>query len=225
MAGSIIGHLTVFGAPLPPRFLAEQTMGMPALRRHWTTADVRALMDESRHWPRYELIDGELLVTPAPGIPHQVAVAEFLRFLADYVEREGLGIALTSPADVELREGNITQPDVFVVPEGMFPGGEVVPTWPDVTALLLAVEIISPSSIHVDRVTKRDHYLDVGVPEYWIVDLDARIVERWTPDRSTPLVESTRFEWTSTGAGSSLTVDVVDLFDRIWGKLKVRRIK
>jgi Uma2 family endonuclease len=127
-------------------------------------------------------------------------------------------------ADVELREGNITQPDVFVVPAGMFPAGDEVPTWPDVTGLLLAVEIISPSSIRVDRVTKRDHYLDVGVPEYWIVDLDARIIERWMPERSTPLVEPTRFEWTPTGADSSLTVDVVDIFDRIWGKLKVRRI-
>src|SRR4051812_30054616 len=199
MAGWGMGGGTLRGAPLPPRFLAEQTMGMPALRRHWTTADVRALMHESRHWPRYELIDGELLVTPAPGIPHQVAVAEFLRFLADYVAREGLGIALTSPAEVELREGNITQPDVFVVPAGMFPGGDVIPTWPDVTGLLLAVEIISPSSVRVDRVTKRDHYLDVGVPEYWIVDLDARVVERWTPEHSTPLVESTRFEWTPGG--------------------------
>ena len=73
-------------------------------------------------------------------------------------------------------------------------------------------------------VTKRDHYLDVGVPEYWIVDLDARIIERWTPERSTPLVESSRFEWAPKGAASALVVHVTDLFDRIWGKLKVRRI-
>ena len=199
-------------------------MAMPALRRHWTTADVRALIDESRHWPRYELIAGELLVTPAPGVIHQVAVAEILCLVADYVDREGVGVAFTSPADVELSEGNITQPDVFVVPAGVFPETDTIPTWPDVTSLLLAVEVISPSSVRDDRITKRDYYLDVGVPDYWIVDLDAPIVERWTPERSTPLVEANRFEWMPDGAQASLAVDVADLFDRIWGKLKVRRV-
>jgi Uma2 family endonuclease len=181
-------------------------------------------MDESRHWPRYELIDGELLVTPAPGVIHQVAVTEIWRVVNDYVERERLGVTLTSPADVELREGTIAQPDVFVVPAGMFPDADVTPKWHDITGLLLAVEIISPSSVRVDRVTKRDHYLDAGVPEYWIVDLDARIIERWLPDRSTPLVESSRFEWAPKAADAALAVRVTDLFDRIWGKLRLRRI-
>src|SRR5687767_14355304 len=126
-------------------------MGMPATRRHWTTADVRALMDESRHWPRFELIDGELLVTPAPGVIHQVAVSELLRLIAEYVEGEHLGITLTSPADVELRPGTITQPDVFVVPTRATPSPpDVIPRWTDVTALLLAVEVISPSSVQTD---------------------------------------------------------------------------
>jgi Uma2 family endonuclease len=60
---------------------------MPAIHRHWTTTDVRALMDESRAWPRYELIAGGLLVTPAPGTPHQFAVTELLILLAAYVDR------------------------------------------------------------------------------------------------------------------------------------------
>ena len=198
-------------------------MGMPATRRHWTTADVRALMDESRHWPRYELIDGELLVTPAPGVIHQVAVSELLRLIAEYVEGEHLGITLTSPADVELRPGTITQPDVFVVPTRATPSPpDVIPRWTDVTALLLAVEVISPSSVQTDRVTKRDYYLDAGVPEYWIVDLDARIIERWTPDRETPRVESGRFEWKPAGTTSALIVQTGGLFERIWSA--VRRI-
>ena len=211
---------TVARAHLPLFDTAEQTMYMPAIRRHWTTADVRALMDESRHWPRYELIDGELLVTPAPGVIHQVAVTEVWRIVDAYVEAQRLGATLTSPADVELRPGTITQPDVFVVPASVFPTGDVTPTWPDVTSLLLAVEVISPSSARTDRIKKRDYYLDVGVPDYWIVDLDARIIERWTPTRDTPAVESEQFDWMPNGAREPLRVDVVSLIERIRGKLR-----
>ncbi len=194
-------------------------MGMPAIRHHWTTAEVRALMDEARAWPRYELIGGELFVTPAPGVIHQVAVTEIWRLISDYVERERLGIALTSPADIELEAGTITQPDVFVIPAGILRRRKPAPSWSDVTALLLSVEIISPSSVRTDRVEKRDYYLGVGVPEYWIVDLDARIVERWTASRATPRVESTRFEWMPDGAAAALVIDAPALFNRIWGKL------
>src|SRR5437879_6034072 len=135
-------------------------MGMPKIRRHWTTAEVRALMDESRAWPRYELIDGEVLVTTAPGWSHQFAVTEFLVLLYAYLRQEPIGVAVCSPADLELRTGNITQPDVFVIPVG----GAVIRDggfqWSDVTALLLAVEMISPSSVRTDRVKTRKYYLD-----------------------------------------------------------------
>jgi Uma2 family endonuclease len=201
---------------------AEQNMGMPAVRtdstphRRWTTAQVRDLMDESRHWPRYELIDGELVVTPAPGYPHQIAVGEFLQFIKPYTLAEKVGIAVTSPADLELRVGTITQPDVFVIPKAMFSDSEATPNWSDVTGLVLAIEIISPSSISTDRITKRDFYLGAGVAEYWIVDLDARIVERWIPSRETPELARTSLEWLPAGAASSLTIDLAELFERIW---------
>ncbi len=70
-------------------------------------------MDESRPWARYELIAGELVVTPAPGFIHQLVVLELARILADYCDRERVGVALTSPSDLELVPGTITQPDVF----------------------------------------------------------------------------------------------------------------
>ena len=82
---------------------AEHIMAMPARSaRRWSTSDVRALMDETRPWPRLELIGGELIVTPAPGGVHQVAVVESTRILADYCDRERVGIVLDSPADLEL---------------------------------------------------------------------------------------------------------------------------
>ncbi len=194
-------------------------MGMPAVRRHWTTADVRALIEESpTAWPRYELIDGELLVTPSPGNPHQIAVLECVYLLKPYLDRERVGVVLTSPADLELRPETIIQPDVFVLPEGAAEGGDGW-TWRDVRRMLLAVEVISPSSVRTDRVTKRDYYLDAGVPDYFIVDIDARIVEHWSPKRDTPLVLRDQLVWRPVGAEEPLRASLPDFFGGITDKL------
>ncbi len=83
---------------------AEQTMGMPAHARRWTAAEVRELTDEERHWPRYELIDGALLVTHAPRPVHQIAVGMLFRAIAEYVDARQLGMALMSPSDLELED-------------------------------------------------------------------------------------------------------------------------
>jgi Uma2 family endonuclease len=199
-------------------------MVMPAIRpeqsirRRWTTAQVRDLIDESRPSPRYELIGGELIVTPSPGWPHQIAVTEIVMALAKYLELQDAGLALSSPADLELKPETITQPDVFVTPRRIPGNLDEVPTWADIKSLALAVEVISPGSVRIDRIVKRDFYLDAGVAEYWIVDLDARIVERWRPSQETPEVLRTSLEWQPVGADSPLTVDLAELFERIWTK-------
>ncbi len=189
-------------------------MAMPATHRRWTRDQVLALIDESRAWPRYELIDGELLVTPAPGDPHQLAVGELHLLIAPYIEAEGLGLTFLSPSDVELVEGSITQPDVYVMPAG--PAAEEKGLgWMTSEKLLLAVEVISPSSGRTDRVTKRDFYLEHGVAEYWVVDLDARVVERWTPARETPHVERETLIWKPIAAGRPLVIELPVLFHRV----------
>jgi len=205
------GHMLLRAPTLPISPRAEQTMAMPAMRRRWTPEHVRRLIDESRAWPRYELIDGELLVTPAPGHPHQLAVGELHLLLAPYVEREGLGLTLLSPSDVELRPDTITQPDLYVLSAG-----------PD-EKLLLTIEVISPSSIRTDRVTKRDFYMESGVAEYWVVDLDARMVERWTPHQETPLVERSTLTWQPHGSASPLEIELSLLFDRVSLKSEIAR--
>jgi Uma2 family endonuclease len=198
---------------------------MPAVRRHWTTADVRALIDESpTAWPRYELIDGELLVTPSPGNPHQIAVTAMVLLLNPYLERERVGVVLMAPADLELRPGTITQPDVFVLPEGAADVGEGW-TWRDVRRVMLAVEVISPSSIRTDRVTKRDFYLDAGIPDYFIVDVEARIVEHWSSKRDTPLVLRDQLVWHPAGAEQPLRASLPEFFDAIDDKVKFLGIK
>lgn len=139
-------------------------MGMPAVEQRWTAREVRALIEESPlATPRYELVDGELLVTPSPGYPHQRAVARLLIALGLYCQREGVGDALTSPFDVELEPESITQPDLFVVAseEARRLQKNGLPAF----ALLLAVEVLSPSSSRHDRVRKRPLY-QRHVPEY-----------------------------------------------------------
>lgn len=199
-------------------------MAMP-VSRHWTTADVRELIREDRPWPRYELLDGELLVTPAPRGPHQTAAAELWKLLDTYVCDRRLGLAMMSPSEIQLRKGTIMQPDVFVAPRGIAPAGRVA-EWSDISALLLAVEILSPSSLRTDRVLKRDFYLANNVEEYWVVDADARVIERWRPTQDRPELLRETLQWAPRG-GAPLIIDVVSLFARIdarWAELSLLRL-
>ena len=198
-------------------------MAMPAhaTSHYWTAAEVRALIDAAPEYaPRYELLNGELLVTPAPAPIHQLAVTELLVELTAYVDRQSLGVVLTSPSDLELERDQITQPDLFVAPFGEPVAVEHELTWKDVGAPLLAVEVISPSSVRTDRVGKRDHYMSPGVPEYWVVDVDARIVEQWRPERPTPVVATRSLTWSPTDTKAALTIDLPALFDRVWSKAR-----
>lgn len=193
-------------------------MGMPAVHRHWTVDQVAELQQESRHWPRYELIDGELVVTPAPEVEHQLAVQQFLRIIAEYSERYNLGTTFTSPADIRLLPESLVQPDVFVVPLAIGPRPERKSKWSDVKSLLLAVEIISPSSVRTDRIQKREQYMKAGVPDYWIVDLDGRVVEQWAPQCLTPTISREKLEWLPLGADTPLRIDLIPLFEKITGE-------
>ena len=122
---------------------------------------------------------------------------------------------MMSPADLELEPESITQPDVFVLDPHSLADAVEMPKWADFKRLLLAIEIISPSSVRIDRIVKRDFYLDAGVPEYWILDLDAGIIERWTRERDTPEVCRDSLVWLPAGAQSPLTIDVPALFETI----------
>jgi len=193
-------------------------MAMPLTHRsypkRWTAYDVRALMEASpTHWPRYEAIDGELIVTPAPRLAHQEMLESLRDALKPYVARHALGRVLGSPADLELEKDSIIQPDLFVVPASLSHARE----WADVTTLLLAIEVLSPTSTTRDRLIKRRLLQRVAVPEYWVVDLPRRRVERWRPgDRHAELLVSS-LVWRPPGADEHLTIDLASLFT-IYGK-------
>jgi Uma2 family endonuclease len=187
-------------------------MAMPvATHRRWKVEEVRNLQDESRAWPRYELIDGELYVTPAPGFRHQAAVAVLLGILRPYVDANHLGGVLTSPADIELEPESVLQPDVFVFP----PLDAEQPDWRSITSLRLAIEVISPSSIRTDRREKRDQYLKMAVDEYWVVDVEGGYVERWFKHRPDVEVARSTLVWHPAHAAAPLSIDVEAMFTAI----------
>ena len=193
-------------------------MAMPLTHRsypkRWTAYEVRALMEASpTHWPRYEAIDGELIVTPAPRLAHQEMLELLRDALKPYVARYALGRVLGSPADLELEKDNIIQPDLFVVPASLSHARE----WAEVTTLLLAIEVLSSSSRTRDRVIKRRFLQRVAVPEYWVVDLSRRVVERWRPSDRRPEVLATSLVWHPPGPNEPLTIDLASLFAVVYG--------
>ena len=175
--------------------------------KHWTAADRQEIADDRN---RYEIIDGELFVTPSPSWAHQRLTRELLRLIGDYLRTHRLGEVLSAPADVTLTDDTVVEPDLFVVPlvEGR-PAG----SWVDVRRLLLVIEILSPATAHADRTVKRRRYQREGAPEYWIVDGDARLVERWRPEDERPEMISDRLEWKPAAAMAPLVVDLAKLFE------------
>jgi Uma2 family endonuclease len=189
-------------------------MGMAHPTIDWTAAMVRDLPDDGR---RHEVVDGALLVTPAPGFPHQRAVFALAMLLHRHVAEHRLGETVISPADVELDARTLVQPDVFVVP--LLEGGRRMRDWSEIGGrLLLAVEVLSPSSARADRHLKRRRYQRAGIPEYWIVDLDTRLVERWRPEDERPEILDGRLEWRPAGAGAPLAIDLEALFAEVLGE-------
>ena len=179
-------------------------MGMAAPIYH--TADmVRALPDDGN---RYEVVHGELLVTPAPRLWHQELSGRLHVALHIYLEREKIGLVLSSPADISWGRHILVQPDVFVVPVEE----ARLQDWSKIRHLLLAAEVLSPSSTRADRFTKRRLYQERGVPVYWMVDGDEGLVEVWTPEIEFPVVERERLTWHPVGAGRALAVDLPELF-------------
>jgi Uma2 family endonuclease len=108
---------------------------------------------------------------------------------------------------------DLLQPDVFVVPADAGAGAKA---WRDVSGLLLAVEVLSPSTQRHDRVAKRAYFARMGVPEFWIADLDARTIERNGPDARVT-VHDERLAWHPVGADEPFDLDVAALYDRAIG--------
>ena len=147
---------------------------MGAVRVVLTYADYVALPNDGK---RYEIHDGELSVTPAPGRTHQRLVLELGSLLNAHVKARSLGEIDIAPFDVILDDTSIVQPDVVYIARDR--SGVVSERGVD-GAPTLAIEIMSPSTVQIDRGTKLQLYARHRVPHYWIVDPVARTVEAYT---------------------------------------------
>ena len=172
---------------------------------YWTADMVRALPDDGN---RYETVYGELLVSPSPRRLHQRVAIRLSGALLEYLRREPVGEVLPSPADIEWGPDVLVQPDLFVTD-----GTKGDPqAWPQLDQLLLAIEILSPSSLRADRLTKRTLYQRAGVSMFWIVDADARRVEAWTPLADDCVVQATVIRWHPAGASVAFEMSLAELF-------------
>jgi Uma2 family endonuclease len=123
---------------------------------------------------RYEILDGDLCVVPAPGLKHQAIAMKLKLALYQYITEMGIGRLFDAPCDVILSDEDILQPDIiFVRKERSAILGEMnIRGAPD-----FVVEILSPGTRNRDLGVKRKIYSEYGVAEYWIVDPEAASVE------------------------------------------------
>ncbi len=138
---------------------------------------VRFTYEEYRTAPpdkRYELLDGDLVLGPAPNLRHQEVQARLGRRLAQFVEERALGKFYFAPCDVVLSDTDVVQPDLLFVSrerDHLLSGGDNVRGAPD-----LVIEILSPATAERDRGYKRVLYARHGVAEYWLIDPPAETV-------------------------------------------------
>jgi Uma2 family endonuclease len=114
----------------------------------------------------------------------------------------------TSPADVIVTSSALVQPAVFIVRKTP---GKPLHAWLEIGIPPLAIETLSPSTASRDRGVKRRIHRSAGVGEYWMVDLDARLIERWAPGDKRLDVLAEKLSWTP-GGGASGVIDVQALF-------------
>jgi Uma2 family endonuclease len=142
-----------------------------ATRTKLTYEDYETLPDDGN---RYEIIDGEVFLSPPPITAHQWASAQLSRLIGNHVMQQNLGYVFCAPFAVHLSPHDVFEPDVLFISESKMSlvdrrGMNGVPD--------LCIEIASPSTCSRDRTAKYERYAYFGVPEYWIVDANAQTVE------------------------------------------------
>jgi Uma2 family endonuclease len=143
-----------------------------ATRTKLTYEDYETFPDDGN---RYEIVDGEVFVSPSPFEPHQIAVGEIYAAILFHIRKRKLGRVYTAPFEIVLGPHDVFQPDVLYIARerlSIVDARGRVRGAPD-----LCVEVLSASTRNVDRTVKFQQYARFGIAEFWIVDTDLRTVE------------------------------------------------
>lgn len=179
-------------------------MHMAMQTKRWTLDEVHSLPDDGN---KYELVRGELFVTPPPSEDHEMILSRLTELLQPYVAANGLGMVY-HPRSVVRFEGSEVEPDLMVRQPRKRPAKD----WDDAPSPILVVEVLSGSTRRRDHLQKREFYLDAGVAEYWIVDPDRREIRIVRPARA-DVVETTELRWEPQG----VTAPLIAEFDLVFG--------
>jgi Uma2 family endonuclease len=178
-------------------------MAMPVTARRFT-------VDEILDWPddgnRYELVDGVLLVTPAPVPVHQV-VAHRLAAALTARSQHWPDVYVASSGEILIRPDTRMEPDILV-----FRTPSLHMKWEEIREHWLAVEVWSPSSVVYDRDVKRDAYLQLGVREVWLVDCGRKQVLVSQPGAARDVVQETLLRWRPPAAPEPAPIDLAEIF-------------
>jgi len=172
----------------------------------YTLADLETLPDDGN---RYELLDGLLLVTPAPSLEHQLVVSNLFRLLSGYLDPSIASVF--SPGVIQLAPNVHLEPDLLVVPRTE----RTDRGWIGIREWWLAVEVSGRGSRVYDRDFKHAAYRAIGVRDAWRIDLEERRVTITSGTGADMMVHMERFIWHPPELAAALTVDVTTLFEGV----------
>ena len=171
--------------------------------RPWTLEELHRLPDDGN---KYELVRGELFVTPPPSTGHEDVLARLTRILDPYVAEHRLGYVF-HPRSVIQSDGSEVEPDLMV--RAPMPSGTT--EWRNAPIPILVVEVLSGSTRRRDLGAKRELYLDAGVTEYWVIDRERRTVRVITKGAADRVIDN-ELIWTPSQPRSPLQFSVERLF-------------
>lgn len=182
-------------------------MVMATETRPWTRHDLARLPNDGN---RYEVLDGQLLVSPQTSMPHQLIAFEIANRVRTYCDAHDLGFLVTTPCAVPEGSDEL-QPDIGVYPAIPLPIPE---KWEDGPRPLLVIEVLSRSTGHRDRGVKRTAYTRWHIPEYWIVDRFRRDATIVVPGRADAVITDV-VRWAPVATIRPFEMGLTEIFGRV----------